>query len=184
MTRRLSLLLTVAALSVFAAACGEDETDSAASGGANATQETAPEPMQAEQDIVAVAQGETRLSTLVEAVGTADLATTLQGDGPFTVFAPTNAAFGAVPQDTLDQLLAPAGKQELTELLTYHVVEGNVMAADLRDGQTIKTIQGDELTVSIDGGTVKVGGATVVQPDVDASNGTVHVIDAVLQPKA
>ena len=123
-------------------------------------------------------------TTLVRAVTAADLATTLKGEGPYTVFAPTNQAFGAVPKDTLNQLLRPAGKQQLTELLTYHVVEGDVPAGDLRDGQQIKTIQGGELTVSKQGDMVKIGDATVVQPDVDASNGTVHVIDTVLQPVA
>jgi uncharacterized surface protein with fasciclin (FAS1) repeats len=120
----------------------------------------------------------------VQAVTAADLAPTLQGQGPYTVFAPTNTAFSAVGQDTLDQLLAPEGKEQLTDVLTYHVVEGDVMAGDLRDGQVVKTLQGEELTVSVDGDRVRIGDATVVQPDVDASNGTVHVIDSVLMPPA
>ena len=181
MTKRLPVLLSVAALSAFAAACGDEEPEPAA-GGSAAMEMSAPE--QASPDIVGVAQGEPRLSTLVDAVTAADLAQTLQGKGPFTVFAPTNRAFGAVPDGTLDRLLAPKGKDQLTQLLTYHVVAGNVMAADLRDGQTIKTVQGQELTVSIEGDRVKVGEAMVVMPDVDAANGTVHVIDAVLQPQA
>jgi uncharacterized surface protein with fasciclin (FAS1) repeats len=183
LTKRLLLLLTVAALGVLVAACGDDGEDSASSGSSMAATAT-PEPMQASEDIVGVAQGEKRLSTLVQAVTAADLAETLQGERPYTVFAPTNAAFGAVPQDTLDQLLAPSGKEQLTDVLTYHVVEGDVMAADLRDGQAIKTVQGGELTVSIDEDRVKIGDATVIQPDVDASNGIVHVIDTVLQPEA
>jgi uncharacterized surface protein with fasciclin (FAS1) repeats len=183
MRTRLPVLLSVAALSLFAAACGDDDEESTAAG--TTTTETAtPEPTPAAEDIVGVAQGEESLSTLVEAVTAADLVETLQGEGPYTVFAPTNEAFAAVPKRTLNDLLAPAGKEDLTAVLTYHVVEGDVMAADLSDGQVIETVQGGELEVSIEGDEVKVGGATVVQPDVDAANGTVHVIDAVLQPTA
>jgi uncharacterized surface protein with fasciclin (FAS1) repeats len=182
MTKRVPVLLSVAALSVFAAACGDDEEEGAA---ATATPTpTAPATQMAAEDIVGVAQGERTLSTLVTAVTAAELVETLQGEGPYTVFAPTNDAFTAVGQDTLDTLLAPSGKDQLTDILTYHVVEGDLMAADLSDGQTVKTVQGQELTVSVAGDEVKVGDATVVSPDVDASNGTVHVIDKVLQPEA
>ncbi len=187
MSPRLPVLLSVAALSLFSAACGEDETEPAAAGASmeQPMEEATPEPMaDASQTIVGVAQGERRLSTLVEAVTAADLAKTLQGDGPFPVFAPTNRAFGAVPQDTLSQLLAPEGKEDLTTLLTYHVVEGDVMSTDLQDGQMVTTLQGGQLQVAIDGDQVRIGDATVVQPDVDASNGTVHIIDTVLQPAA
>jgi uncharacterized surface protein with fasciclin (FAS1) repeats len=184
-TKRLPVLLSVAALSIFAAACGDDEEDSAAAGSAPAETATpTPTPMAADQDIVVLAQGERDLSTLVRAVTAAELAQTLQGPGPFTVFAPTNDAFDAVGQDTLDQLLAPSGREQLKDVLTYHVVAGDVKAADLKDGQTLETVQGGELPVSIEGEEVKVGGATVVKADVDAENGTVHVIDAVLQPTA
>jgi uncharacterized surface protein with fasciclin (FAS1) repeats len=178
---RLALLFAVPALAVGAAACGDDEEDSA---GAAATPAATAEPAPAadEQDVVALAQATPDLSTLVEAVTAADLGETLQGEGPFTVFAPTNEAFTAVGQDTLDQLLAPAGKEQLTGVLTYHVVPGELMAADLEDGQQLETVQGEQLPVSIDGDAVTVGGATVTQPDVDASNGVVHVIDGVLLP--
>ena len=182
MLKRLPILLAAAALTLSAAACGDDEESAAMA--APSMAETTPEPATASQDIVALAQGNEQLSTLVKAVTAADLAPTLQGEGPFTVFAPTNDAFEALPQGTLDDLLAPAGKEQLTEILTFHVVEGEVMASDLSDGQIIKTVQGDELEVSIDGEEVKIGDATVVQADVDASNGVVHVIDTVLQPKA
>ena len=119
-------------------------------------------------------------STLVAAVTAADLVDTLNSEGPFTVFAPTNAAFDALPDGVLDYLLANTAA--LTQVLTYHVVEGEALSTDLSDGDTITTIQGDPLTVSIDG-TVMINDATVAIPDVDASNGVIHVIDKVLVPE-
>ena len=181
---RSSRLAALAALPVlaFAAACGDDDEDNAGATAAPAATATAEPAAAAEQDIVALAQETPDLSTLVDAVGAADLGGTLQGEGPFTVFAPTNDAFAAVGQDTLDQLLAPAGKEQLTGVLTYHVVPGELTAADLEDGQRLDTVQGEQLRVRIRGDEVTVGGATVTQPDVDASNGVVHVIDGVLLP--
>lgn len=138
-------------------------------------------------DIVATAVATPSLSTLVTAVQAADLAETLQGEGPFTVFAPTNAAFEKLPEGTLDTLLKPENKADLSNILTYHVVSGSVMAADLSDGQKVKTLQGDELTVDIMDDKVylvdaKGGKAMVTTADVEASNGVVHIIDAVLMP--
>ena len=170
---RLALLLAVPALALGAAACGDDDENS---GGATAA------PAATEQDIVALAQSTPDLSTLVDAVTAADLAGTLQGDGPYTVFAPTNDAFSAVGDDTLDQLLAPAGKEQLTDVLTYHVVPGELTADALENGQELETVQGGSLRVRVSDGEVTVGGATVSQPDVEASNGVVHVIDGVLLP--
>jgi uncharacterized surface protein with fasciclin (FAS1) repeats len=139
----------------------------------------------ATKDIVAVAQGKKDLSTLVDAVKAAGLAKTLEGDGPFTVFAPTNEAFAALPPAELKRLLKPANMDELANILTYHVVAGDVKSSDLSDGQMVKTVQGQKLKVTIaDDGTVKVGDATVITPDVGASNGTVHVIDTVLVPSS
>ena len=182
---RSSRLAALAALPVlaFAAACGDDEeggADAAATPAATATPDAAAEA--GGQDIVALAQATPELSTLVDAVTAADLGATLQEPGPYTVFAPTNDAFSAVGQDTLDQLLAPAGKDQLTSVLTYHVVPGETLAADLQDGQRLETVQGEQLRVRIRGDEVRVGGATVTQPDVDAANGVVHVIDGVLLP--
>ncbi len=182
---RSSRLAALAALPVlaFAAACGDDDEENAgaaATPAATATPDAAAQ--EAGQDIVALAQATPELSTLVDAVTAADLGGTLQEDGPYTVFAPTNDAFAAVGQDTLDQLLAPAGKEQLTSVLTYHVVPGETVAADLEDGQRLETVQGEELRVRIRGDEVTVGGATVTQPDVDAANGVVHVIDGVLLP--
>lgn len=138
-------------------------------------------------DIVATAVATPSLSTLVTAVQAADLVETLQGEGPFTVFAPTNAAFEKLPEGTLDTLLKPESKADLSNILTYHVVSGSVMAADLSDGQKVKTLQGDELTVDIMDDKVylvdaKGGKAMVTTADVEASNGVVHIIDAVLMP--
>jgi uncharacterized surface protein with fasciclin (FAS1) repeats len=122
-------------------------------------------------------------STLVAAVQAAELAGTLSGAGPFTVFAPTNAAFGNLPAGTVDNLLKAENKQQLTNVLTYHVVPGTYMAADLKDGQKLKTVQGTELTVMMKDGKVMIDGATVATPDVTSSNGVIHVIDAVVMPK-
>lgn len=131
-------------------------------------------------DIVALASETPDLSTLVTAVKAAGLVETLQGEGPFTVFAPTNDAFAKLPKGVLDALLLPKNKEALTSILTYHVVPGEVMAADVKDGK-VKTVEGADITLSTKDG-VTVNGAKVVQADVVASNGVVHVIDAVLLP--
>lgn len=135
------------------------------------------------KDIVDIAIGSTDHTTLVAAVTAAGLVETLKGAGPFTVFAPTNAAFNALPAGTVDGLLKPESKAALTNILTYHVVAGAVKAADLKDGQKVKTLQGEELTVSIKDGKVRINGANVTAADLTGSNGVVHVIDAVLMPK-
>ena len=132
--------------------------------------------------IVETAVATDALSTLVAAVTAADLGETLSGTGPFTVFAPTNDAFGALPAGTVDTLLEPANREKLTSVLTFHVVAGKLLAADLSDGQTLTTVQGQTLTVNVDGATVTVNGVPVVQADVEASNGVVHVISGVLLP--
>jgi len=134
------------------------------------------------KDIVALAAGNEDLSTLVTAVKAAGLVETLQGDGPFTVFAPTNAAFAALPEGTLESLLKPENKDKLTAILTYHVVGAKVMSGDLSDGQTAKTVNGKEITVKLADGKAMINGATVVAADVKASNGVVHVIDTVIIP--
>lgn len=140
-----------------------------------------------EKDIVAVASETESLSTLVTAVQAADLVETLQGEGPFTVFAPTNDAFATLPEGTLDSLLEEENKAQLAGILTYHVVAGSVMSSDLSDGQVITTVQGETLTVSIRDGMVYIvdaqgGEAMVTTADVNAENGVVHVIDSVLMP--
>ena len=122
-------------------------------------------------------------TTLVAAVTQAGLVETLSGTGPFTVFAPTNEAFGKVPKATLDNLMKPEMKADLTKILTYHVVAGSLKAADLKDGQELTTVQGQKLIVSVKDGKVMVGGANVTIADVISSNGVTHVIDGVLMPK-
>lgn len=120
--------------------------------------------------------------TLATAVGAADLVNTLEGAGPFTVFAPTDAAFAAV-QKEVDNLLKPENKATLAKVLTYHVLSGKHMAADLKDGSELTTVQGEKLKVSIKDGKVMIGGANVTTADVSASNGVIHIIDKVLMPK-
>ena len=131
------------------------------------------------KDIVDTAVAAGNFNTLAAALQQAGLVETLKGKGPFTVFAPTDAAFAKVPKKDLDALLAD--KSKLVAVLTYHVVPGSVMAKDVKPGK-VKTVQGSELTLSTSGG-VKVDGANVVQPDIVADNGVIHVIDTVVLPK-
>jgi uncharacterized surface protein with fasciclin (FAS1) repeats len=121
-----------------------------------------------------------QFKTLAAALAKADLVSTLKGKGPFTVFAPTDAAFAKVPKADLDALLAD--KAKLAAVLTYHVVPGKVMAKDVKPGK-VKTVQGSELTLAASDGGVKVDGAQVVQADIVADNGVIHVIDSVVLPK-
>jgi len=126
-------------------------------------------------------------TTLVAAVKAAGLVDTLEGRGPFTVFAPTNAAFGKLPAGTVDTLVKPENKATLTKILTYHVVAGKLEASDLTDGKKLKTVQGEELTVKRSGDTVMIidakgGASTVTIPNVNQSNGVIHVVDTVLIP--
>ncbi|RYY50745.1 MAG: fasciclin domain-containing protein [Chitinophagaceae bacterium] len=134
------------------------------------------------KNIVENASNSADHTTLVAAVKQAGLVETLSGAGPFTVFAPTNAAFDAVPKASLDKLMTEAGKKDLTGILTYHVVPGNYKAADLKDGQKLKTVQGKELTVKITGGKVMINDAEVTTADAVSSNGVTHVINKVLMP--
>ncbi|WP_297337705.1 fasciclin domain-containing protein [Algoriphagus sp.] len=145
-------------------------------------EEVAEEPV-ASNTVVDIAIGSPDHTTLVAAVKAAELVETLSGDGPFTVFAPTNAAFEALPAGTVEDLLKPENKEKLTGILTYHVVAGNVLSGDLSDGQVVTTLNGQELTVSIADGKVSIGGATVVAADLEGTNGVVHVIDTVLLPQ-
>jgi uncharacterized surface protein with fasciclin (FAS1) repeats len=134
-----------------------------------------------DKDIVDTAVGAGSFTTLVAAVTAAGLVDTLKGPGPFTVFAPTDAAFAALPAGTVEDLLKPENKDKLVSILTYHVVPGKVMSSDLSEGMTVKTVQGAEVTITLEGGP-KVNGATISTPDVAASNGVIHVIDAVILP--
>ena len=132
------------------------------------------------KDIVAIAA--TNAKTLAAAVKAAGLLETLQGKGPFTVFAPSDAAFAAIQSD-VDKLLKPESKAKLSKILIYHVVSGKMKAADLKDGQELTTVEGSKLKVMVKDGKVTIGNATVTTTDISASNGVIHVIDKVLLPK-
>lgn len=134
----------------------------------------------AANDIVDIAAGAGSFNTLVAAVQAAGLVDTLKGDGPFTVFAPTDDAFAALPEGTVEALLGDI--PTLTAILTYHVVPGKVMSTDLSDGMMAATVNGQEITIGVGSG-VTVDGANVIQADVEASNGVIHVIDAVILPQ-
>ena len=135
-----------------------------------------------QKDIVAVASSAGSFNTLVAAVKAAGLVETLQGSGPFTVFAPTDEAFAKLPKGTLEDLLKPENKEKLTSILTYHVVPGKVMAADVKTMKA-KTVNGKELDVKASSKGVTIDNAKVVKTDVVASNGVIHVIDTVVLPK-
>lgn len=130
--------------------------------------------------IVDIAVQAGKFNTLVQAVQAAGLVETLSGEGPFTVFAPTDEAFAQIPQDTLQAVLA--NKEQLTAILTYHVVPGKLMAADVARSTQLQTVQGQSITVSTEGG-VRVDDANVIQTDIEADNGVIHVIDKVIMPK-
>lgn len=192
--RRILPVAAVLALALTTAACGSDEAEPAASSASAAATSEAPAPSPSEtamatSDIVDTAVAAGDFTTLAAALTAAELVDTLKGTGPFTVFAPTDAAFEKLPAGTVDTLLGDP-KGDLTQILTYHVVPGKVMAADVvkLDGQKVATVQGGELTVNVDGDKVSltdVAGNTVnvTATDVEASNGVIHVIDSVLMPK-
>ncbi len=132
-------------------------------------------------DIVETAIQAGKFSTLATALTAAGLVETLKGDGPFTVFAPTDEAFAKVPQETLRELLKPENKDKLTAILTYHVVAGKIMARDVVNVNTATTVQGQSIKIDAKDG-VKIDGAKVITADIEATNGVIHVIDAVLMP--
>ncbi|MFD2203675.1 fasciclin domain-containing protein [Shivajiella indica] len=136
----------------------------------------------AENDIVDLAVQTDFLSTLVAAVQAGELVDVLKGDGPFTVFAPTNEAFAKLPAGTVETLLKPENKEQLIAVLTYHVVPGKVYSKDLKNGMKAKTAQGSDITITLKDGKAMVNNATVTAADIEASNGVVHVIDTVILP--
>lgn len=169
------MILAVAASVFLLAACsdGEEETPAPAGGTGSET-------------ITEIVAGNDDFSTLLAAVEAADLGATLSGEGPFTVFAPTNDAFAALPEGTLDTLLEPENQDQLAGILTYHVVPAEVMAADVMPGE-VTTVNGETFTIAVDGDVVTITDgagnvATVTQTDIEASNGVIHVIDTVLLP--
>ena len=181
--------LTIAAVAVAAAltlaACSSSTSEEPAASSAASESAAAAEPSMASEapmagDIIEVASTTDGFATLTAAVTAAGLVETLQGEGPFTVFAPTDDAFAALPAGLLDALLLPENKDVLTKILTYHVVSGKVMAADVTDGD-VPTVEGQTVALSTADG-VTVNGAKVIQADVETSNGVIHAIDAVLVP--
>jgi uncharacterized surface protein with fasciclin (FAS1) repeats len=189
MRRAPILIATAAASALLFAACGGDEEPSSSSSPETA-EATAPadESPASSETITDIVAGNPEFSTLLTAVEAAGLAETLSGEGPFTVFAPTDAAFAELPAETLESLLRPANQDQLAELLTYHVVPGEVMAADVEAGE-VPTVNRTPFTIALDGGGVEItdgqgNQANVTTTDIDASNGVIHVIDSVLLPAA
>ena len=174
MRGRTTFIIAAVAGSLILGACGSDSAKEPAATAA------APTEAAAAADIVDTAVAAGSFNTLAAALGAAGLVETLKGDGPFTVFAPTDDAFAALPAGLVDKLLLPANKDVLVKILTYHVVSGKVLAADVKAGP-VKTVEGSEATISTDGG-VKIDKANVVTTDIMATNGVIHVIDAVLVP--
>ena len=194
MKKQLALAATVS-LTLALAACGDDNGDDAETTGTETTSaseatttDDAATDDAAEGDIVDTAAAAGEFNTLITAVQAAELEETLRGEGPYTVLAPTDEAFEALPDGTLDDLLAaPTG--DLADILKYHVIEGAVMADDVAgmDGETVATVQGEELTIEVDGDNVSFVDATgnssqVTMADVEATNGVIHALDGVLMP--
>ena len=172
-------LLAPLAIIGLLVSCGSDDSDVATTEAPTTEAPTTEAPAEA-QDIVAIASGNEDFSTLVAAVAAAGLVEVLQGEGPFTVFAPTNDAFAALPAGLVDKLLLEENKDVLVKILTYHVVSGAVLAADVTAGE-VPSVEGQNITVTTEGG-VMVNNAKVIATDVIASNGVIHVIDAVILP--
>ena len=145
------------------------------------TAQEAPSSPAPAADIVVVASGDADFTTLVSALRAADLVEALQGKGPFTVFAPNNAAFAKLPPGALEDLMKPENKKKLAGILKNHVTEGKVMAADVKDGR-IKMLNGEKVEVASENGNIGFGGAKVLRGDIVASNGVIHVIDTVVMP--
>jgi uncharacterized surface protein with fasciclin (FAS1) repeats len=208
MKKQFAPLLAVLATSLLLASCGNDAattettttaaetTDSNTAMEGDSARMAKPEgvmvdgvAMTADKNIVENAAAASSVSTLVSAVKQAGLAETLSGPGPFTVFAPTNAAFDKLPKGAVAGLMDPASKAKLAGVLTYHVIPGRLVAADLKDGQELTTVNGEKLRISVKDGSVMVSNgkdapATVQIADVISSNGVTHVIDGVILPTA
>lgn len=174
----LGLLLAVALVMAACAPAATPEPEPTAIPEPTAT----PEPELA--DIVDTAVADGRFTTLATALEAAGLVETLKGEGPFTVFAPTDDAFAALPEGTVESLLLPENKQQLIDILTYHVVSGKVMAADVTKLENTATVLGKDVAIKVDMGNVYINDAKVVLTDIETSNGVIHVIDAVLLPPA
>jgi transforming growth factor-beta-induced protein len=169
---------------LLAAACSSTPAAETASGDTAGGAEKASSPDAGSADIVDTAVAAGSFKTLAAALQAAGLVDTLKGDGPFTVFAPTDEAFAKLPKGAVDDLLKPENKEKLVAVLTYHVVSGKVMAADVAgmNGKSAKTVQGSELKIKVEGSNVSVDNANVVKTDIECKNGVIHVIDTVVMP--
>lgn len=197
MKKRILSFASLAVLAMGFASCGNSETTETSTAETAVMVDTATPPPPAEEagvmvgganmvpskNIVENASGSSEHTTLVAAVKQAGLVETLSGAGPFIVFAPTNAAFEALPAGAVDNLMKDENKDKLKNVLTYHVVSGSLKAADLKDGQVLKSVQGEDLKVKVKDGKVWINDAEVTIPDVVSSNGVTHVINKVLMPK-
>lgn len=185
-TRRAAFVAAAAALTLTLAACGGSTDETSSEPTTTVTEEMVDDAGEMVEEpagvgtVVDVAASTDGFGTLVAAVAAADLVDTLNSEGPFTVFAPTDDAFNALPPGVLDALLLPENKDVLTKILTYHVVPGLVLSSDIADGD-VATVEGQTVALSTADG-VTVNGATVIQADVVADNGVIHVIDAVILP--
>lgn len=171
----LALLLTMAA-------CGGQNGDADMADTTMTDDLMADTTMMAQGTIVDVVLNDGRFSTLATALDSAGLVVDLQGAGPFTVFAPTDEAFAKLPEGTVEELLMPENRDRLRAILTYHVVQGSVPSADVATMPSATTLSGNDVTIASQNGSVMINDATVTQPDVQASNGVIHVIDTVLMP--
>lgn len=184
---RAPFLIAAAASALLIAGCADDEATSSTSSSTTAEASPPADASSASSETIAeIVADNPEFSTLLAAVEAAGLAETLSGDGPFTVFAPTDAAFAELPAGTLDTLLRPANQDQLAAILTYHVVPAEVMASDVKPGE-VPTVNSTPFTVALDGEEVAItdgqgNQANVIETDIDASNGVVHVIDSVLLP--
>ncbi len=177
--KRLMLFALVAVLAL--AACAPAATPAPTAAPAN-TPMPMPTSTPAPQTIVDIAVADGRFTTLVAAVQAAGLVETLVGEGPFTVFAPTDEAFAKLPAGTIEELLKPENKQQLTDILLYHVVPGKVMAADVVNLSEAETALGEKVSIRVEGGNVFINDAQVIITDIEAANGVIHVIDTVILP--
>ncbi len=182
--KQLSSYLLMSLASV-ALACGGPAGEPPATADAMTGDVAAPasEAPPATANLLETANAAGSFTTLLAALKAADLEGTLSGPGPFTVFAPTDEAFAKLPAGTVDGLLKPENKEKLVAVLTYHVISGNMMAKDVVGAKSLKTVQGQEVSVSQQGSDVLIDGAKVLKTDIAASNGVIHVIDSVVLPK-
>jgi len=181
MLKRSPVIALLAAGSLFLAACGDDEANSNATSEAPMTSEAETETS-TEGDIIEVATAAGSFNTLAAALEAAGLVETLQGEGPFTVFAPTDEAFAALPAGLVDALLLPENVEILKQILLFHVISGSEVTSDMVAAGDVAMASGDTATIVVDGETITIAGAPITSVDVQASNGVIHVISAVMVP--